>query len=258
MRKSAKWLPRGVSALVIIAALSAWELASHIYGAVLLPPPLAVMRSFLDDVVSTAFLYNVWVTFQEVAIGLVIATAIGLIGGVVTASVRLFEQAVTPLVVAFQAVPKVAFAPLLLVWFGYGTQSKVVLVVLVTFFPVFINVVAGFKNVDADKILLMRTLRASWMQTFYKMRLPLALPYVFAGLEISVVLAVIAAVIGEFTGASEGLGALILQRQARLDIAGVFSAVAYLSLMGVMLHYATVLAARKYSGWADQRSLVAA
>lgn len=258
MTRSAKWLPRGVSALVIIAVLVVWDLASHVYGEVLLPRPQTVMHSFREDVTSTEFLVNVWVTFQEVAAGLVIATAVGLVLGVVTASVRLFEQAITPLVVAFQAVPKVAFAPLFLVWFGYGLQSKIVLVVLVTFFPLFINVVAGFKNVDADKILLMRSLRASWTQTFSKVRLPLALPYIFAGLEVSVVLAVIAAVIGEFTGASQGLGALILQRQARLDIAGVFSAVAFLSLMGVILHSATVLAARKYAGWADQRSLTAA
>jgi NitT/TauT family transport system permease protein len=153
--------------------------------------------------------------------------------------------------------PKVALAPLAIIWLGYGISSKIVLSALIAFFPAFVNIVAGFKSIDPDQILLMKSLGASRSQTFIKVRLPAILPFLMAGLDIAIVFAVIGAVVVEFIGSAMGLGSLILQRQANVDVAGVLSVLVVLSFIGVALHLILLLVSHRFTSWADQREFAA-
>lgn len=142
-----------------------------------------------------------------------------------------------------------AIAPLLIIWFGFGLQSKVLTATLIAFFPVLVNVIAGLRSVDARRLMLMRALRASPWQTFVKVRLPSMLPYLFAGLEMAMVFSIIGVIVGEFIGSSVGLGVMIIQRQGTIDVAGVFSVLICLSLLGLVLNAVIVGAERRLVFW---------
>ena len=154
--------------------------------------------------------------------------------------------------------PKIAIAPLIVVWFGFDTSSKVVIAATVAFFPVLVNVVVGLKTIDAGKLELMRSLRATRWQTFRLVQFPNALPFVFAGLDVAIVFSVLGAIVGEFVGAQRGLGNLILQFNMTLDIAGVFAVLIMLSLMGVALHLIMQAIQRRIIFWAEPDDVISA
>ena len=154
--------------------------------------------------------------------------------------------------------PKIAIAPLIVVWFGFDTSSKVVIAATVAFFPVLVNVVVGLKTIDAGKLELMRSLRATRWQTFRLVQFPNALPFVFAGLDVAIVFSVLGAIVGEFVGAQRGLGNLILQFNMTLDIAGVFAVLIMLSLMGVALHLIMQAIQRYVIFWAQPNHVIGA
>lgn len=176
------------------------------------------------------------ITLGEVLLGFFIGSAIGLVLGIVISQVRLLEATLRPYIVAFQSLPKVAVAPIVVMWFGYGLTSKVVIVCLLTFFPVLVTSMAGFHSVDLDRIDLLRSLSATPWQIFRKVKFPSALPYIFAGLDMAAVFAVVGAIVGEFVGAQLGLGVEILQMNASMDVAGSFSVFIILSIMGLVLN----------------------
>jgi NitT/TauT family transport system permease protein len=147
-------------------------------------------------------------------------------------------------------------APLLVVWFGFGVSSKVVIAATVAFFPVLVNVIVGLKTVDAGKLDLMRSLNATRWQTFRLVKLPNALPFVFAGLDIAIVFSVLGAIVGEFVGAQRGLGNLIMQFNVSLDIAGVFAVLVLLSVMGVALHLGMQAIQKRVIFWAEPDEIV--
>jgi NitT/TauT family transport system permease protein len=149
----------------------------------------------------------------------------------------------------FQSVPKVALAPLVVVWFGLGLKSQVVNVALVACFPLIVNTIAGLKSTDEDRIDLMRSLAASRRQIFWMVRLPTALPYVMAGLEVAMVFALIGAIVAEFVGAPAGLGMLIQSMNFNLDVAGQFSVLLILSVLGLLLNRSIVLIRRRILAW---------
>lgn len=247
-------MPQWLTVLLTSAVfLLAWEAAVRILQVpvFIVPPPSAVAQRIVTDVASGVILPHLWVTFIEVVAGFVLAAFLGVALGTGIALVPFLEKTVYPFVLALQTVPKVAVAPLLIIWFGYGPQSKIVTAALLAFFPVLVNVVAGLRTGDPRRVLLMRALRASPVETYVKVRLPAMLPYLFAGLEVSVVFAVIGAVVGEFIGASQGLGSVIIQRQAAIDVPGVFSVLFFLSAMGVIMSVLLRLVARRYAFWAD-------
>jgi NitT/TauT family transport system permease protein len=163
----------------------------------------------------------------------------------------LVERSVYPFVVAFQAMPKIAMAPLILVWFGYGHTSKFLVTALVAFFPVVVNVIAGLKAGDERQLILMRALRASWWTRMVRVRIPNALPYIFAGLDIAAVFAVIGAVVAEFLGSPNGLGSLVIIRQTSVDTPGLFSVLFFLAVMGSGLHFLINAVARKFTFWSQ-------
>jgi NitT/TauT family transport system permease protein len=159
--------------------------------------------------------------------------------------VRLLEATIYPYVVALQTLPKIAIAPLILVWVGLGIESKIIIAALVSFFPMLVNTIVGLKSAPADKLELMHALAASPTKTFFLVKLPEALPFIFAGLQIGIVLAVLGAIVGEFVGSKAGLGYLIIQMNYTMDVAGMFAVLVILGVMGVALNiFITVLRKR--------------
>jgi NitT/TauT family transport system permease protein len=197
---------------------------------------------------------NGGVTLIEVLLGWLIGCAIGLLLGIFISQVRLLEATLKPYVVAFQCLPKVAIAPIIILWFGYDITSKVVMVALLTFFPLLVNSMAGFHGVDLDRIELMRSLSASPWQIFWKVKFPSALPFIFAGLDIAAVFAVVGAIVGEFVGAQLGLGVQILSMNAQMDTAGSFSVCIVLAVMGLALNGAIRAVQRRVLFWAPSET----
>jgi len=199
----------------------------------------------MQERVRDDFLY----TLTEVLSGFAIAIVLGVTVGAFVALIPLADRVLSPYIVAFQTIPKVAVAPVIIIWFGFGIESKIVLVALIDFFPILVNAVAGFRSTDPRQILLMRAMNASAWQIFVKVRLYNAVPYLMAGMYIAIVFSVIGAVLGEFLGSSQGLGSQILQRQSAMDVVGVFSILVILSVMGVTLNYAVRLLWRRIAFW---------
>ena len=165
------------------------------------------------------------------------------------ASSKIMERAILPLLVASQTIPVFAVAPLLILWFGYGLGSKVVMTAIIVFFPITINTVRGLKSVDQDTLALFTILEARPWQVFIKVRIPQCLPFLFTGLKIAVTVSLIGAVIGEWVGAKEGLGFLMVQANAQLKVELVFAAIFYLSLIGTGLYLLTAALERLLIPW---------
>lgn len=244
--------PRALPAIICtVGFLVLWQGSVSVLSipSYIIPAPTAVLNRIYEDLSTGLIIPHFWVTFIEVITGFLIAVVVGVGLGTAIGLSPAVDRTIYPLLLAFQTIPKVAIAPLLIIWFGYGLQSKAVMAALIAFFPILVNVIAGLKTTDQKRLLLMRSLRASPVQTYMKVRLPSMLPYLFAGLEVSIVFALIGAIVGEFVGSSIGLGSLIIQRQAVIDVAGVFSVLTYLSVMGLVLSFAIKLVASKTAFW---------
>jgi len=198
-------------------------------------------------------------TLFEAVMGFIIGSVIGLGLGLVFMQSRLVEEIVLPYVVAFQTLPKLAIAPLFVIWFGYDVKSKVLLAGLVAFFPLLVNTMVGLRSAHSDQLDLMRSLSASRWQTFCKLQFPNALPYIFAGLEIAVVFSLLGALLGEFVGAGQcmwggrgqcGLGVLLMQMSFSSDTTGTFAVLVILSVMGLCMHKVVRLVRSKVLFWA--------
>lgn len=238
----------------LVILILAWQLVTQLgwLPKYLLPTPFETAVAIWHDLIDVQFWTQQFAqTLLVVAVGFCIAVVAGLLIGVLIVSHPLIERTIYPFVVAFQTMPKIAMAPLLLVWLGYGHTSKFMIAALVAFFPVVVNTVAGLKAGNERQIVLMRSLRASWWVQLKKVRIPNALPYIFAGLDIAVVFAVIGAIVAEFLGSANGLGSLVIVRQTNVDIAGLFSVLFYLAIMGSVLHLIVVGVGRRYTFWAD-------
>lgn len=249
-----KAVTAGLAALLFVAIVIVWTLVVRLGNVkpYLLPPPEDVVSAIWADATTKTFWTEQFLTtVTEVLAGFALAVVAALVLGPLMVSHRLVERMLYPYVVAFETVPKIALAPLLIIWFGYGTQSKIIITGLVAFFPMLVNVLAGLKATDEKQLELMRSLRASWWTRLVKVRLPAALPYIFAGLNIAIVFSVIGAIVGEFLGSAHGLGSLVLQRQTAVDVAGVFSVLVFLSLLGMVLHLVLAFLSRRLAPWAQ-------
>ncbi len=246
-----------LSPLLLIAVLGLWEGVVRLFSipSFILPRFSTVaiaLWSGLDTGLKArdGYWLHTGVTLAEVLLGFVIGSAIGLLLGVIIAQSRLLEATIRPYITAFQSLPKVAVAPIIVLWFGYNMSSKVIIVCLLTFFPLLVTSLAGFKSVDTDRIDLLRSLSATPWQIFWKVRFPSALPYIFAGLDIAIVFAVVGAIVGEFVGAQVGLGVLIMQMNASMDVAGSFSVFIVLALVGIALSRILRAIERRVLFWA--------
>jgi NitT/TauT family transport system permease protein len=243
---------------VLFVALWEWVVRAWNIPNFLVPAPSTVAVALARGFRSGLYLTNFWITLVEALAGFVIAAVAGIVLGAVIAQFRLVERTFYPYLVALQTLPKIAIAPLVIVWFGFGLSSKVIIAATVAFFPVLVNVIVGLKTVDPAKLDLMRSLRASRWQTFRLVTFPNALPFVFAGLDIAIVFSVLGAIVGEFVGAQRGLGNLILQFNFSLDIAGVFAVLILLSVMGVALHLIMQAVQRHVIFWAEPDETISA
>ncbi|WP_460403356.1 ABC transporter permease [Actinophytocola sediminis] len=199
----------------------------------LVPTPGQVWDTMAND--WSSLMYHSYVTLYETVIGFVFASVLGLATAVLIVYSPSMDKALYPIVLFAQVIPKIAIAPLLVVWFGNGLTPKILLAVLIAFFPVVVSGVAGLRSTDPELLELSATMGASRWQTFRKIRFPNALPHLMAGEKVAVTLAVVGAVVGEFVGASEGLGYTLLIANGNLDSAMLFAALFLMSLIGILL-----------------------
>lgn len=224
-----------------------------------LPPPQKVWNALVfglsQDWGSRAgFWYHGAVTATEALSGFAIGSSAGIVIGLVVAHFRLVEQVLYPYIIALQSLPKIAVAPLFVIWFGFGMEPKILITSVITFFPLLVNTIAGYRSVDADRIDLGRAFNGSPLQIIWKIRLPSALPFIFAGLNMAAVLSVLGAIVGEFVGAQAGLGVLLLQYNTNLNIAGVYALFVVLAAMGFSLHFTVQQLERYFCFWAQRGS----
>jgi NitT/TauT family transport system permease protein len=240
----------GLPVLGTAGTVLAWWAAIGIFNIpdYLLPTPEQVGAAFAQQ--PGYLLDNAQVTLAETLAGFALAAVGGVLVGALLACSRRIELALSPTLVALNAVPKVAFAPLLVMWLGFDTSPKIVMVVLVCFFPVVLSTLAGLTATPADLAELARSLSASPWHTFVKIRFPAALPHIFVGLKTAMPLAVIGAVVGELSGASQGLGFVI--GNSTTDTGLAFAAIALLALISIMLFYTLVLAERRTLPWVQE------
>lgn len=241
-----------ITTTLALAALIVWQAVSF-FGDVqpwLLPSPWEVLEALRDD--ADLISRHAWVTAQEALIGFAAAVAVGFVLAVGISQSRVAERALYPYVIASQAIPVIAIAPVLVVWFGFGLLPKVLVIILITFFPVTINTVDGLRQVDPEMLTLMRTIGASRWQVFRMVRLPSALPLFFAGVKIAAAVSVIGAILGEWVGASEGLGYLITRSSAQFLTARVFASIFVLSAMGLLLFFIVTRIERVSTPWAHR------
>jgi len=241
---------RAMPLVALAAFVGVWWLVRWAFGwqAFVLPSPAQVARELWDR---RGFLpHHTWATLAETLEGFAIAVVIGLALAVAIAYSRLLERSIYPVLVAFNAVPKLALAPILVLWMGFGAGPKVVMVVLLCVFPIVLSTATGLKSTPAELDELARSLTATELQAFTKVRFPAALPHVFVGLKVGISLAVIGAVIGEFVGATDGLGYVIVASGQNADTTLAFAAIVVLAAISVALFYLLVALERLLVPWA--------
>jgi ABC-type nitrate/sulfonate/bicarbonate transport system permease component len=247
-----RWL---LPALLLAALIGAWQLAAST-GALadvlgiesfLVPSPAEIAESLWQN--RSLLAENAWVTLQEILLGLGCALIAGTAIAVLMHLSATAHDAAYPLIVASQTIPIIVISPILLVWLGFGIGPKIIVVALICFFPLTINVLAGLRSTDPQAIKLMRSLDASRRQIFRRVEAPSALPGFFTGAKIAVVIAPIGAIFGEWTGGTSGLGQLILEDNAKLEVAREFAAVVVLSWMALILIGLLTLVERRVVTW---------
>jgi len=240
--------------LALVLLIAGWELIAWLgqYPSFLLPTPREVAARFGVALADGSLLRHTAITLGEVFGGLALGLTVATVLGYLLAKSTLLEQILSPYIVASQAVPIVALAPLLVIWFGVGSLSKVLVCALTLFFPVLMNTIVGIRNVDRDLLELMRSLRASRWQVFYHLELPGALPVLMSGLKVGVTLSVIGAVVGEFVGADRGLGFLVNLARGLFDTPLMFVALLTLMAIALALYGLVVLIERRVLSWQSQ------
>jgi NitT/TauT family transport system permease protein len=238
-----------LSAVVLLAV---WEVAVRYFEVpvFIVPPPSRIFRSLVTITTSGLLLQNFLVTFQEALGGFLLAvSAAGVFSAAITQS-RLAERLLYPYFTALQSMPKVALAPLIIIWFGYGTMSKLVLAALLAFFPMLVNFVEGLRSADEGRLKMMRAMDASAWQVLRYVKIPYALPFFLAGIEIGGLYAMLGAIVGEFVGSSAGIGNWLVALNVNLDTATTFALLLVLALYGVLFQKLIAFVRRRALFWA--------
>ena len=231
----------GTPLLTLAGLVALWQLIVTLFSipAFILPGPLAVWRT--AAAFGTNWIPHAVATISVALAGFAIAIVVGLLLAVIIVHSRLLAQVLTPALVILQIVPKIAFAPLFLLWFGLGPLPIVIVTFLVAFFPMVVNGTVGLSDIERDLLDLTRVLRLNWWRVLWSIRFPSALPHLFSGLKVASTLAVIGAIIGEFVGSNRGLGYLILIANNNLNTPLALASIALISLFGLVLYAAIVL-----------------
>lgn len=233
----------------VLLLLVLWDVVVRLFGlpAYLIPRPSAVAARIVSD--AGLLLRHGTITLAESVGGFLLSVMIGVPLGMALVASRLLERSVMPLLVVSQSFPKVAIAPLIVIWFGLGVLPKLVIGFLIAFFPVVISAIAGMRSVDPDLLDLARSMQANSLRTFLKIRVPFALPQMFAGFKVAVAFATVGAVVGEWVGADSGLGYLLLWANANLDTPLLFAILVCLMMIGLALYYVVEVMERLVLPW---------
>lgn len=246
---SAWWSGAWRPLLALVALVIGWWglSASGVIAPYLLPSPGETWKAIVDN---AGYLWsNTLTTAWETLIAFGISVAFGLFCGVVMVYSRPVEKTLYPLLVLAQVVPKIALAPLFVVWLGYGLSPKILVAFLIAFFPVVVSSFVGLRSIDPEILDLAATMDASRVQTFFRFRFPASLPHLFSGLKVAVTLAVTGAIVGEFVGSNKGLGSVILEANGNVNTALLFAALVVLSLLGVILFLLVDIVERVAMPW---------
>lgn len=235
--------------LVLVAAVLLWEAAVAIFEPpiIFLPPPSAIWAEFMDT--PGIFIKHMGYTLSTTALAFALSVVLGVLLAVGIVQSKFLERTVYTLLVALNSVPKVALAPLFVIWLGVGIEPKIAVAVMLAVFPIVIDTVLGLRSIDPDMISLARTSRASKLQILFKIQFPNALPSLFAGMKVAVSFALVGAIVGEFVAGGNGLGFLVLVAQGQFDTTRVFVSLVLLGLMGTVLFYAVDFAERLMLPW---------
>lgn len=241
--------------LLIIAAvllfILLWEGSVRLYNIsdFLLPSPFKVFESYISMAASGRLLYHTWVTTIETISGFIIGALIGVVLGYLVSKSKTLDYMLSPFIVAAQTTPKLALAPLFLIWFGFGIVSKIFITALIVFFPIFVNTAVAIKSINPNLKALMKLVHANRWQVFKNLELPSSLPIIFAGLKSGITLAVVGAVVGEFVGASAGLGYLIIFGTGQLNTGIVFTAIVQLILISIIFYEVVSVIGSRLMKW---------
>ncbi|KAA0968557.1 ABC transporter permease [Aureimonas fodinaquatilis] len=233
----------------ILLCILLWQLSISVFNfpPYLVPPPLQVLERLYNN--AGFLLYHSWITTIESLGGFFLSIVIGIPLGILLVWSRTLDRAIMPLLVVSQAFPKVAIAPLIIIWFGLGLFPKVLIAFSVAFFPIVVSTIAGMRSVDSDMNDLARSMQASALKTFLRIRLPYAMPQIFSGLKVAIAFATVGAVVGEWVGAESGLGYLLLAANANLDTTLLFAVLVALMIIGLVLYYAVEIAEKIMIPW---------
>jgi NitT/TauT family transport system permease protein len=248
-----------ISPALLVALIAGWWFATDVLRvpAYVVPPPQDVLRAAIVGLSrwpweKASFWYHAGVTVWEALLGFAIGSALGALLGLVLSHWPILGKSWYPYIVGFQSLPKVALAPLMVVWFGFGVEGKVFITAIITFFPVLVNMMAGYQAVEPERIELARSCNASELHLLTKIIIPSCLPFLFAGLGVASVLSILGAVVGEFVGASAGLGMLLMQYNQAMEIAPMFAVIVLLAVIGFLMNHAVSLIERRYCFWAQR------
>ena len=245
-----KWSPAfGIVCLIV----GAWQLLVKIreIPSWLLPSPSSVATTIYSD--HSMLMRHTLVTLEEIILGFFLALAVGVILASAICLSQKIEKALYPFIIASQTVPIIVIAPMLLVWIGYGLAPKIIVVALISFFPIVVNTVDGMKSIDPDIQKLMHTLGGKNAQVFSKIMIPSSLPYLFSGLRVAIAISVIGAVIGEWVGSSEGLGNLMIRSKPQFQTERVFAAIIILSFIGIGLFALITYLEKVFVPWSNEQ-----
>ncbi|WP_186767028.1 ABC transporter permease [Devosia ginsengisoli] len=233
-----------------------WEYAPTLFGIpeFVLPRLSRVVSVFADPRTLAVFFDNGLVTLLEALVGLLIGGGLGLAFGVVLSQSRLLMKMFYPYIVALQCMPKVALAPLLVIWFGFGLTSKIIVVALLCFFPMLVNTITGLRSVSRDNLELFRAIGAPRSATLRHLYIPAALPNILTGLELAIVVSLLGAIVGEFVGAEKGLGVLLVQAQFQMNIPAVFAILLILVALGLLFSLSVKFMRQRLLFWIPQEA----
>jgi NitT/TauT family transport system permease protein len=254
--RTTKLVNAGLSLLLLVVALVTLELISRsgLVSILLVPPPSSIFTTLWEGLRTGIY----WVPFVDSLgaglSGFLIAAILGFSVGGLLASLPRLERIIFPYVVAFQSTPMIAIAPLIIIWVGFGIQSKIVVVTVVCFFPILVNTLQGLRLRDRDRQELALALGASRWQVFRYIRLPGSMPYVFAGLHVSAIFALIGAIVAEFVGARGGLGTMMNEQRALFNVPGVFAILIILMIVGLTVNLLMKALEKRMTFWAREKN----
>lgn len=218
----------------------------------IMPAPTDVGRALWDGITSGVYSRAAWATFWPTSVGFVLSATASIAFGAALGSAAPVRRVLMPFIIAFQSMPKIAIAPIIVLWLGFGPTSKVTIVAIVAFFPVLISTLQGVVLRERERVELLHVLGATRSQILWYLRLPSAIPYIFGGLRIGAIFALIGAVVAEFVGSSGGLGYLLLQQRALFNVPGQYAALLLLMIIGIFLNFVMGAIERKVAFWAAE------